>query len=102
MPVLTCNLLYCSLGLLAWKGDRPRTRQFPPMSVRDFRAAMNLMQRDTSMEAFVMAAMTKATGADAQRLKDAFPNVYAELYARMHSSGGRLPTDVADKPEADT
>lgn len=67
---------------------------------------MNLYEYDTSKKivaecypfyALIMAAMRQADTDNLKRLRDAFPETWAELMRRYNAPGGALPEDE-DKP----
>ncbi len=66
------------------------------MSLADFRAASAFQGCDLTFNAFIMSAMRKAQGEDLDKLKEAWPAIYAELDARMRTNKGVLPSDVSE------
>lgn len=58
-----------------------------------YRASVVLEREDPPFYALVMAAMRKADSTNLPRLIAAFPDVWADLYARYHAPLGLLETD---------
>jgi hypothetical protein len=60
-----------------------------------YRASIALGKGDPSFYGLIMAAMRKADTRNAELLRRAFPEVWADLQARYLSPGGVLDTDPA-------
>ncbi len=69
------------------------------MSLYDYKAAVTLWRQDPPFYSLIMAAMYRADSDNIERLREAFPETWAELDARYRAPGGVLPTDP---PEAHT
>lgn len=54
---------------------------------------------DEEFAALIMAAMRLADTHNAEVLQAAFPDIWAELYARYHAPGGVLEADRVDAGE---
>lgn len=65
------------------------------MSYYDYAVSQELAKMDPPFYALVMAAMRKADSDNIVRLRNLFPETYAELFARYHAPGGYLPGEVA-------
>ena len=63
------------------------------MSLHDYKTSIDLVERDLPFYGLIMAAMSRADVANAQRLRDAFPATWAELEARYDAPGGVLASD---------
>lgn len=61
------------------------------MSLFDYKAAVTLWKSDAPFYSLIMAAMYRADSDNIVKLRDAFPDVWAELDARYHAPGGALP-----------
>lgn len=55
------------------------------MSLYDYRAAMKLRDEDVPFYALIMAAMLKADSDNIERLRRAYPEIWAEVEKRYHS-----------------
>lgn len=64
------------------------------MSLYDYQASQHPALLHAPFYALVMAAMRQADTHNAGLLQSAFPDVWAETYARYNAPGGRLPTDL--------
>lgn len=64
------------------------------MSLYDYRAAVALWKSDQPFYALIMCAMYRADSDNIVKLREAFPETWAELDARYHAPGGVLPTDT--------
>lgn len=64
------------------------------MSRHEYLAARELTGQDLPFYALIMAAMRQADTPNLERLKVAFPWVWAELSARYHAPDGVLVTDL--------
>ncbi len=61
------------------------------MSLYDYKRSQVIsMNSDNSFYAIIMAAMREADGQNGEKLKTAFPEVWAELKARYNAPGGKL------------
>lgn len=63
------------------------------MSWFDYQESKRLAADDAPFHALLMAAMRKADSTNLDRLRAAFPGIYAELLARYEAPGGALPSD---------
>jgi len=59
--------------------------------ILDYRASIRIASEDPSFRALIMAAMRKADTSNTEKLKNAFPEIWAELRARYDAPGGFLP-----------
>jgi hypothetical protein len=67
------------------------------MSLYDYEASRRL-PTDTPFYALIMAAMRRADTANLALLREAWPDVWAELDARYNAPGGVLPGDPEYPP----
>jgi hypothetical protein len=58
------------------------------MSLHDYRIGADLYAKHLPFYALIQAAMRRADSENVSKLKVAFPEVWAELYARYHAPGG--------------
>ena len=65
------------------------------MSLYDYNDCLGINRDDPPFYALIMAAMLRADTGNADRLKAAFPETWAELDRRYNAPGGRLPEDEA-------
>ncbi len=63
------------------------------MSLYDFVKAIELYKKDEPFYALIMAAMLKTDDVNKAKMQAVWPEVWAELDARYHARGGRLPGD---------
>jgi hypothetical protein len=63
------------------------------MSLYDYRVSQQLELEDVPFFALIMAAMRRADTDNTERLRHAWPEVWAELAARYHAPGGVIPGD---------
>lgn len=63
------------------------------MSVYDYERALALSAADEPFYGLVMAAMLRADTANAEKLRAAWPEVWAELAERYHAPGQVLIRD---------
>jgi hypothetical protein len=63
------------------------------MSLYDYRTSLELSQKDYPFYALIMTAMRQADTNNVELLKQAFPQVWAELRRRYYAPGGVLPED---------
>jgi hypothetical protein len=63
------------------------------MSLFDYRVSQQLEMQDVPFYALIMAAMRRADTDNVERLRHAWPEVWAELSARYHAPGGVIPGD---------
>lgn len=61
------------------------------MSLYDYRQSQQLSETDPQFAALIMAAMRKADSGNRMRLRNAFPEIYAEFTERDYAPYGRLP-----------
>ena len=71
------------------------------MSYHEYMASKEIGAEDPPFYALIMAAMRKADSYNARRLREAWPEVWAELDARYNASGGILPSDRRDSVSCD-
>jgi hypothetical protein len=71
------------------------------VSLYDYEASKQLALNDPPFAALIMAAMRKADTDNQAKLRAAWPDVWAELDARYHAPGGRLPEDAPAPAPAD-
>jgi hypothetical protein len=67
------------------------------MSLYDYRAALFISAGNYCFYALIMAAMRQADTENLERLKEAFPETWAEFERRYYSSAspdGRLPGEA--------
>lgn len=67
------------------------------MSHYDYTRATHPSLRGAPFYALIMAAMLNADTTNAAKLRDAFPEVWAEVAARYWSPGGELPGDGTER-----
>lgn len=60
------------------------------MSWHEYRVSQEIDAHDYPFYALIMAAMRKADTANMRRLREAFPEVHADLVARYNAPGGWL------------
>jgi hypothetical protein len=63
------------------------------MSIYDYRSSLRIASLGEPFYALIMAAMRQADTGNLARLKDAFPETWAELERRYNAPGGVLPED---------
>jgi hypothetical protein len=66
------------------------------MSFRDWDQALELNSKDSSFYMLIMAAMLRADTENIERLRAAWPRVFAEVSARYNAPGGRLKGEFGD------
>ena len=64
------------------------------MSLYDYKVSKLIDAGDPPFAALIMAALRKADSKNAYELRQAFPDICAELQARYDAPGGRLPSDT--------
>jgi hypothetical protein len=64
------------------------------MSLYDYNASKELELLGAPFYALIMCAMRQADTSNTEKLKAAWPDVYAELYERYHAPSGLLPSEV--------
>lgn len=64
------------------------------MSLYDYERSISISAKDEPFYALIMAAFRQADTGNLERLKNAFPAIWREFYARYHAPGGMLPEDV--------
>ena len=67
------------------------------MSLYDYRKALELSRDDPPFYSLIMAAMYKADPDNRSKLRQMFPETWAELDARYHAPGGYL--SESERPE---
>ena len=60
------------------------------MSYHEYLAAKAILERDPPFYALIMAAIHGADTDNTEKLKAAWPEVWAETFARYHAPGGAL------------
>mgnify|MGYP001592579225 CR=1 FL=1 len=60
------------------------------MSYYDYITSLEIGASDPPFYALIMAAMRKADTSNTELLREAWPEVWDELYARYHAPGGAL------------
>jgi hypothetical protein len=65
------------------------------VSLYDYRRSASLAADDAPFAALVMAAMRRADTGNLARLREAFPELHAELEERYRSPGGLLADELA-------
>ena len=63
------------------------------MSLHTYRESLRLNAQHPPSYALIMEAMRQADTDNTEKLRAAWPDVWAELYARYHAPGGCLPGD---------
>ena len=61
------------------------------MSLYDYKASQQIAAEDYPFYALIMAAMRQADTGNVELLREAFPEIWEELFARYHAPGGVLP-----------
>lgn len=61
------------------------------MSHYDYRRSIQIAIADEPFAAMIMAAMRRADTDNLETLRNAFPDIYAELVARINAPNGVLP-----------
>lgn len=67
------------------------------MSYHEYARSRELIAQDEPFYALIMAAMRKADSANLWRLKQAWPEVWAELQERYGAPGGVLPGEARER-----
>ena len=70
------------------------------MSYYDYRSSLSIAAQDYPFYAVLMAAMRQADTDNLEKLRAAFPEVYAELQARYNAPGGTLPGEQQRKTQS--
>lgn len=70
------------------------------MTRHDYQESQHISQA-TTFNAIIMAAMRKADTVNQVKLIAAWPALWAELSARYHAPGGRLPDDYDCRADLD-
>ena len=65
------------------------------MSLHSYRVSREIAATDYPFDTLIMAAMSKADSQNQAFLQLAFPQLWAEVYARYNAPGARLPSDGA-------
>ncbi len=69
------------------------------MSLHDLKTATKIIEDDPPFYALIMAAMLKADSDNIRLLRNAWPQLWAELDTRYHTPGGVLPGEkTAEEP----
>ena len=63
------------------------------MSLYDYQVSRDIAGQDPPFYGILMAAIRQADTANTEKIRAAWPEVYAEFEARYHARGGRLPGD---------
>lgn len=63
------------------------------MSLYDYHVSCKLVRDDVPFYALIMAAMRRADTENEAILRSAYPDVWDEVYARYHATGGCLEGD---------
>lgn len=63
------------------------------MSRFDYEVGRRIAADDPPFYALIQAAMRRADSTNLRRLREAFPETYAEVEARYNAHGGILPDD---------
>lgn len=63
------------------------------MSLYDYQRSQHIEAQGEPFYALIMAAMRQADSHNIEKLREAFPEVWEELYQRYHASGGLLPIE---------
>ena len=72
------------------------------MGLYEYEVARELERQDTPFHALIMAAMRRASSGNLEKLRAAWPDVWADLHARYHAPGGLLPGEqMADVTEVE-
>lgn len=66
------------------------------MSLHEYRESQEIQGMRRPFYALIMAAMRDADDENLQKLKAAWPKVWAELQARYNAPGGMLPAERAE------
>ena len=66
------------------------------MSLHEYRAAVELWKMDAPFYSLIMAAMYRADSYNIVKLREAFPETWAELDERYHAPGGLLEEERRD------
>ena len=62
-------------------------------SLYDYHISQQIASRDEPFYALLFALIRKADTYNAERLKEAFPEVYNEFWTRYNARGGYLPNE---------
>lgn len=71
------------------------------MSYYDYEWSRRIALDSWPFYALIMAAMRDADTDNLTKLQVAFPETWAELFARYNANGGLLPGEVHHEPEAE-
>lgn len=63
------------------------------MSLYDYQKSRDIAGLDAPFYAILMAAIRQADTTNSEKIRQAWPGVYAEFEARYHAPGGRLTAD---------
>lgn len=64
------------------------------MSYHDYTMSKKIASKDYPFYALIMASMRKADSYNADKLRAAFPEIWAELKERYNATGGFLPEEI--------
>jgi hypothetical protein len=64
------------------------------MSKHDYDRSRHIEIRDEPFYALIMAAMRKADDVNLLKLRNEWPEIWKELFARYHAPNGLLPGEV--------
>jgi len=64
----------------------------------DYHISLKLHMKDIPFYALIMAAMRKADSDNIEKLKQAFPDIWAELQKRYNAPGGIIKSDKIEIP----
>lgn len=65
------------------------------MSLFDYKASQQIAAEDYPFYALIMAAMRKADSTNERKLREAWPEVWEELFTRYNAPGGLLPEEMS-------
>jgi len=60
------------------------------VSYHEYKASQKLEMEDVPFYAIIMAAMRRADDNNLDKLKQAWPEIWDELFARYHAPGGKI------------
>lgn len=69
------------------------------MSLYDYQESLEISSNDPAFYALIMSAMRKADSTNIEKLRAAFPKIYAELLMRYNASFGVVPKLDGITPE---
>jgi hypothetical protein len=65
------------------------------VSYHEYKTSQEIAAQDYPFYALIMAAMRQADSDNGEKLKEAFPKTWLELWNRYHAPGGILESDDA-------